>query len=247
MVKNNYLSFDVIKKLYFVRTCGSIAEDKAGDILIDECASIGVKAHKEEFEVDAYEEISSSLSFEEPNLSFNCVCVGLSSSTPEDGIRGEFTYVNSLEDVLIQNVTNKICLVHSKICNVKIYQKLCEKKASGLILCTGSVYKDNSEIDLDPYMYREKHYVNGKIPAVCISLRDADQIIKTMPKFAKIKVIQNEKKAKSHNIVATINGKDFKDEIICFSAHYDSVSYSKGAYDNATGSACLKNINHQEL
>ena len=29
------------------------------------------------------------------------------------------------------------------------------------------------------------------------------------------------------------------DEIITFSAHYDSVSYSKGAYDNASGSACI--------
>ena len=45
------------------------------------------------------------------------------------------------------------------------------------------------------------------------------------------------KNAKSRNVVCKIKGQD--DEIIVFSAHYDSVPLSHGIYDNATGALTI--------
>lgn len=234
-----YNSFEVLNKLYFVRTGGSKEELTAANIIVDECKKLGIPTILEDFEVDGYEIKKANLTFDEYPFKVECVGVGLSSSTPEEGITGELTYVNSLDDAKVQNLTGKICIIHSKIVNYKLYKYLVEQKVKGLILCCGDLYKENDQVDLDPYMYRERHYENGKIPAVCIRMRDAEKLIRIMPKQATIVLIQEEKKNISHNVVATIEGSKYPNEIIAFTAHYDSVSYSKGAYDNATGSTCI--------
>ncbi|MGM9970280.1 MAG: M20/M25/M40 family metallo-hydrolase [Anaeroplasma sp.] len=238
-IKNEYESFNLINKLYFVRTGGSEEENKAADIIIDECKKLGIEANKEEFLVDGYKINEAYLAFKNPNIELECVGVGMSSSTPDGGISGEFCYVNSLDDAYCQDLKGKICLVHAKLVPYKLYKYLASQKVRGLILCTGSVYDDSSVVDLDPYMYRERHYQNGKIPAVCIRTKDAEMLLREMPKEAFISLKQEELQKTSHNVVAEIKGVMYPDEVIVFTAHYDSVSYSRGAYDNATGSATI--------
>ena len=143
------------------------------------------------------------------------------------------------DDADYSDVEGKICLVHTKLVNTNLYKTLIKKKAVALILCCGSVYEKAINVDLDPYMYRERNYVNGKIPAVCIRMKDAEYILRKMPQQAKIVMVEDEYKNKSHNVVATIKGTKYPDEVVIFSAHYDSVSYSRGAYDNGTGSTCI--------
>ncbi len=235
----SYKSFELLHKLYFVRTGGSAEEKKAAEILKAECESLGVEASIETFKVDGYNEIKSSLKFINPDMEIECVAVGMSSSTPEEGITGEFTYVDSLADAEIQELEGKVCLVHSKLVNVKLYKKLVEKKAAALILCCGDLYRDADDVDLDPYMYRNRHYDNGKIPAVCIRMKDAEKILRAKPQKAHVVMIEEELQNDSYNVVATIEGSSKKEEVVVFSAHFDSVSYSKGAYDNATGSTCI--------
>ena len=185
-----YESFKLLDKISFVRTGGSSEELKAAEILKDECIKLGVDAHIESFKVDGYKEIKAELNFINPNFSIECVCVGMSSSTPDEGIEAEFTYVTSLADATIQDLKGKICLVHSKIVNVKLYKKLVEKGAAALVLCCGDVYRDKDDVDLDPYMYRERNYKHGKIPAVCIRMKDAEKVLRARP----------EKVNKSHKI-----------------------------------------------
>lgn len=237
-----YKSFELLKKLYFVRTGGSKEELEAANIIKEECESLGVEAHLESFKVDGCDIKKASVKFLDPDMEIECAGVGMSSSTTEDGITGEFTYVNSQADVEIQDLEGKICLIHSKLVNQKMYRRIVEKKAIGLVLCTGSVYDDAENVDLDPYMYRERNYKYGKIPAVCIRMKDAEKILRAKPKKASIVLIQDELQNDSHNVVATIEGGKYKDEIIAFTAHYDSVSYSRGAYDNATGSTGIMQI-----
>ena len=238
----SYQSFELLKKLYFVRTGGSSEELKAAEILKAECESLGVEAHLESFKVDGYKVEKACLKFLDPDMEIECAGVGMSSSTPAEGIIGEFTYINSEADVEIQDVEGKICLVHSKLVGQKLYKRLVEKKAIGLVLCTGSVYDDAENVDLDPYMYRERNYKHGKIPAVCIRMKDAEKVLRAKPTKAQIVLIQEELQNDSHNVVATIEGSKYKDQIIAFTAHYDSVSYSKGAYDNATGSTGIMQL-----
>lgn len=234
-----YNSFEVLNKLYFVRTGGSNEELEAAKIIQSECEKRQVHATLEAFDVDGYEIEQASLTFSDPSLQIECAGVGLSSSTSDDGITADVIYVNSLDDAKVLEVKDKICLIHAKLVNYKLYKYLVEQHACGLILCTGDVYKDNTEVDLDPYMYRPRHYENGKIPAVCIRMKDAEKLINCLPQKATIILKQKEMKKPSHNVVATIEGTTFPEEIVAFTAHFDSVSYSKGAYDNATGSTAL--------
>ena len=238
----NYKSFELLKKLYFVRTGGSKEELLAANIIKNECTQLGVDAQIEAFQVDGYKVEKASLKFINPDMEIECAGVGMSSSTPLEGVTGEFTYINSEADVEIQDVEGKICLIHSKIVGQKLYRRLVEKKAIGLVLCTGSVYDETENVDLDPYMYRERNYKHGKIPAVCIRMKDAEKVLRAKPEKAEIILIQEELKNDSHNVVATIEGNKYKNEVIAFTAHYDSVSYSKGSYDNATGSTGIMQL-----
>lgn len=236
-----YKSFNLIKDLYFVRTGGSAEELKAASIIKEKIEELNGTALLEEFEVDGYNVHKASLSFDD-ELNIECAGVGISSSTSIEGVSGEFIYITSLEDAKMKDVKNKICLVHSKLVNEKLYETLVKKQAIGLILCCGDVYKNDKDVDLDPYMYREWHTKYGKIPAVCIRMKDAERVILKKPHTAKIILIQDEFKNKSHNVVSTIKGSDFPNEVIVFTAHYDSVSYSKGAYDNASGAASILHL-----
>lgn len=238
----SYQSFDLLNKLYFVRTGGSVEELKAAEILKAECEALGVEAHLESFKVDGYKVEKASIKFLDPDMEIECAGVGMSSSTAIEGITGDFAYITNEVDAEIQDIEGKICLVHTKLVGQKLYKKLVEKKVAGLVLCTGSVYDDADKVDLDPYMYRERHYNVGKIPAVCIRMKDAEQVLRARPKKAHMVLVQEELKNDSHNVVATIEGSKYKDQVIAITAHFDSVSYSKGAYDNATGSTGIMQL-----
>lgn len=238
----SYKSFDLLNKLYFVRTSGTEEEKNAAEIIKSECESLGVKAELESFKVNGCKIKEATLKFVNPDIEVECVGVGMSGSTPEEGISGEFVYVDSLATCELLDIEGKICLVHSKLVNYSLYEKLAEKKAAGLVLCTGDVYEEKENVDIDPYMYRERHYTHGKIPAVCIRMKDAEMILRENPSSCHLVMIEEEFENDSYNVVATIEGDKFKNEVIAFTAHYDSVSYSRGVYDNATGSCAIMQL-----
>ena len=91
----SYKSFDLLKKLYFVRTGGSKEELEAANIIKQECESLGVEAHLESFKVDGCNIKKAYLKFIDPDLEVECEGVGMSSSTPEEGVVGDFLYVDS--------------------------------------------------------------------------------------------------------------------------------------------------------
>lgn len=239
---SEYKSFDLLRKMYFVRTAGSAEDKKIQEILVDECKKFTDDVVLEEFDIDGYEIKKASLVFHDPQMSFDCAGVGLSGSTDQCGVTGDFCYLSSEADVEISDIEGKICLVTGKLVKVSMYKKIFNKKPAGLILTTGSVYDSNEDTDLDPYMYRDKHYNIGKIPAVCISMSDAEKLLRAMPLKATLTIIQDEKVNKTSNVVATIEGGSKKDEVVAFTAHYDSVSFSRGAYDNATGCICIMQL-----
>lgn len=247
-----YNSFKLIKKIYYERTSGSKNELKAAKQIADECLKFNVEAKIEPFEVDAYEIKKAQLQFKNPSIKIPFVGVGMSGNTAKDGVLKDLIYVSSYEDALIKDIKDKIVLFPNKMVDNKTYKVFSKKKPAALILCTGDVYLDSKQVDLDPYKFRQRHYNLAKIPSVCIRMKDAEKLLENLPEKAFINLQQKESKVNSHNVVAEIKGSKYKDEIITFTAHYDSVSYSKGAYDNASGSAGILELlayfsNHKPL
>lgn len=233
----NYGSFDFLKKISFERVGGSEAELRVANMIITECHKYQIEAHLEDFEVDGYEIKAASL--ETMDGTYEVTGVGMSGSTGVDGLVGELVILDS-DDELKQmgNLEGKIVYINSRML-VKTYKLLCEKKAAGFICTSGTLYDDRQNSDLEKMMLRERHYQNGKIPGVCMRMMDAEQLVLSHPSQVKITVLQDEFKLTSHNVVATIPGSIYKDEIIAFTAHYDSVPFSTGAYDNGTGTITI--------
>lgn len=233
-----YHSFEFLKKIYFVRTGGSAEELKAANLIINEVKMLGGDAHLEEFEVDYSEEDVAKLTFDD-NLEIECRGSGWSGSTGEAGVCGEFVFISSKEELLMTGLKDKIILVLSKRVPHNFYEKAIKDKALGFITTTGSVYKEADEVDLDPYLNREADYNLGYIPTVMIRMADAEKLVEAMPKKANLTLIMHDSRRNSRNVVAEIKGTTKPEEIITFTAHYDSVPFSKGVYDNATGAITL--------
>ena len=230
-------AYKVLQDISFERLGGSSEELKAANMIITECHKLGVEAHLEDFEVDGY--LIKTAQLETVDGTYEVTGVGMSGSTPIDGLVGELVVIDADEKINnYSTLEGKIVLIFTRMM-VKTYKLLCEKKASGFICCSGSLYDDRQNSDLDKMSIRERHYSNGKIPGVCIRMMDAQKLLLSNPKEVKMIVLQDEYKNTSHNVVATIQGSDKKDEVVCFTAHYDSVAFSTGAYDNATGSTTI--------
>lgn len=230
-------SFDFLKKIAYERTGGSDAELKTANMIITECHKYHVEAHLEDFLVDGYE--IKNVSLETIDGSFEVTGVGMSGSTGIEGLVGELVIIESDEQLAnLSSLEGKIVYIPIRMM-VKTYKLLCEKKASGFICSSGSVYDDLNNTDLEKMTLRERHYQHGKIPGVCIRMVDAQKLLLSRPKEVKMNLQQDEFKLTSHNVVATIPGSSKKQEILCFTAHYDSVPFSTGAYDNGTGTATI--------
>lgn len=237
-----YKSFELLKKISFERVSGTKEEHLAADMLYNEAKSFSVDVIKEEFDVDGYKINKAALSFIDPDMDVECVGVGKSGSTPKEGVTGELVIIESPADLQVKDVNGKIVVIANNLISHVIYKGLVEKNAIGIILCAGSVDRKEEETDNDPYRYRDRHYNLKQIPAVSIKIHLADKILQNPPKMAKIILEQEEFLNKSYNVIATIEGSDKKDEVIAFTAHYDSVPYSSGAYDNGSGTTAIMQI-----
>ncbi len=236
----NFGSFEFLKKIAFERIAGSEEEHKVANMIITECHKYQVEAHLEEFEIDRY--VVHQAALEAMDGAYEVTGIGMSGQTSPEGIVGEFLAIESDDHLSSYPILEgKIVFLPSRVL-VKTYKLLCEKKASGFICASGSLYDDKATSDLEQMAIRERHYVHGKVPGVAIRRIDAQKLLLSNPKEVKLTLIQDEIKKMSHNVVATISGTTLKDEIICFTAHYDSVPFSTGAYDNGTGTTTILEV-----
>ena len=76
-----------------------------------------------------------------------------------------------------------------------------------------------------------------KLPGVHMRSIDAMKLVNSNPKTVTIDIDQEEFPGTSQNVISVIKGEI--DEEIVFTAHYDSVPFSRGVYDNGAGTAIL--------
>lgn len=235
-----YRAFPFLKEIYYVRTGGSPEELKAANRIKEEVASLGGEAYLEAFPVDASNITKAQLFIDGKEV--ECAGSGWSGYTSNDGVKGEFFYASSKEAYELINLKDKIIFSATKRVPHPLYEKAIKEGAKGFILSTGSVYKKSADVDLGPYLNRELDYELGHIPTVMVRNRDIEKILEKSPKEATIILQGEDFKRDSHNVISDIKGSEFVEEIITITAHYDSVSFSKGAYDNGTGVISLLQI-----
>ena len=119
-----------------------------------------------------------------------------------------------------------------------VFRDLITGGAAGFITYDGNVrYADR---DIDRKELRSFVACGEKLPGVNINAKDALFLVKNRGKTVRLEVEQREFTGLSRNVVAELPGTS--DEWIALSAHYDSTSLSRGAYDNLSGCIGLLEI-----
>ena len=216
----------------YVRMGGSAEELRCAEYLKQQCADMGLEAHIEPFAVQMATIQEATLTIDGESIT----CKGyLNAGSAE--IEAPFYYLPNPDALSLAGCKGKIVMVDGYLGHW-IYQDLLENGAVGFITYDGNInYADH---DIDQRELRAQVHKGNKIPGVNINAKDAVKLVEKNAKTAKIVLKQEEYEGNSHNVILDLPGE--REEIIVFTAHYDSTSLSQGAYDNMSGSIGLLGI-----
>lgn len=239
-------AFEVLQRLAFERVSGTEKELEAAKLILEECEKAGVLATIEPFEIDQPKVYEASIAVTQPvQETFYCTGLGKSGQTPAEGITAPLVYIHDGDDEDITNVKGKICLSTGGMSS-DLRKKLVARGAVGYITTWGGFYDD--EIMKTQVPHRTAVVAkddDSNFPGVLMNLATAEKLLKTQPTEVKMVLRQDATaKGESRNVIATIEGTDLKEEQVVFSAHYDSVEFSSGAWDNGTGSITIMELMH---
>lgn len=236
-------AWSLLQEMSFVRVAGSKEDLKTANILKAHCDEAGVPAVIEEFEIENAVITEATLEVLEPEYcSFPVIGIGKTPNTKKDGAIGGFKYIENALDSNLTDVKDKIVLVNGPRLMPPTMKKLAEKGALGYILTGGDFYEEDSiKKELRP---TSAFGDDNPLPGIKIHMDDAEKLVRCNPVKVRMVLKNRKKKETAHNVIATIEGSDLKDEVIIFSAHCDSVPYSKGSWDNATGSVTVMELMH---
>ncbi|MBQ8407753.1 MAG: M28 family peptidase [Clostridia bacterium] len=215
----------IFRDTAYVRMGGSAEERQVAEYIKGVCAGFGREAYFEEFEVDMATVKSASLYIDGKSIP----CHGYMNCGSGE-VEAELYYLCEDDKRALSECRGKIVMIDGYLGYWK-YQDMLDNGALGFITYDGNVNYADRNIDR-----RElRSYVSQgrKVLGVNINAKDAVAIINGDGKVAKIVIDQDEYKGKSQNVLLDLPGEI--DEMITFTAHYDSTSLSQGAYDNMSG------------
>ena len=229
----------MLKSLNFVRLSTFDGEKKGAEIIANEIRSLGIEPTVETFKAPHYE--IKNVKFEVLTPKYKQYTVsgyGFSGNDAKDGIEAECIYIETLDEILLTKASGKIAILNTGIGD-ETFKKLKEAGILGVVCPAGSYFDKPSEMDLDERMLRPRHTQNGVIPAVCIRMKDMMQLINSKPQKVRLTLEQEEGEADSQNVIAEIKGSEKPEEVIVYTAHYDSVVFSHGMFDNGSGTVMI--------
>lgn len=224
----------LIRKIFddtaYVRTGGSPEELKTAEYIRDICRGFGCEATLEEFDVQMATVRTEILTVDGREIP----CKGYLNAGSHE-VEAPLYYLAGKDKYALEGCRGKIVLFDGYLGYWR-YRDLLEHGAVGFITYDGSVNYADRNIDRRELRAMVAEGVE-KIPGVNINAKDAVAIIKSGAKTARITLAQDEYVGKSRNVLLELPGES--DETVIFTAHYDSTSLSRGAYDNMSGSVGL--------
>ena len=209
----------------YVRMGGSAEELRTAEYLQSVCRELGLEAYLEAFEVEMATVNEAVLSVDGKEIP----CKGyLCAGSGE--VEAPLYYLTEGDKYSLSLCKGKIVMIDGYLGYWR-YRDLLENGAVGFITYDGNVNYADRHID----MRELRSYVSQgkKILGANINAKDAVDIINRNAQTARIVIEQDEYKGVSRNVILDLPGEC--DEMITFTAHYDSTSLSEGAYDNMSG------------
>lgn len=234
--------FELLQKLAFERTSGSAEELKAANILLEEISSSGCKGSIEEFKSPTSKTIKAVLKVVEPyEKEYEITPYNGSISTPEGGITTDFAYIEEGLDVSLADIKGKFVLINKRP-DPKLYQKLLEAGIAGYITMSGTVIDEEAKTDIAVAKLRDKQLQYGRTIALNMRTKDCFHMVKNKASKVKVELLAEDLELTSQNVIVTLEGTKYPDQIISFGAHYDSVTFSTGAHDNGAGTVIIMEL-----
>ena len=227
--------YSLLKKLNFECLSTFEGEKRGAQIIADEIRSIGVEPRIETFMAPRYEIKKAKFEVTSPfKAEYEVSGYGFSGNAAKDGIEAEFYYLESFDDMCLAGAKGKIAFVAGGM-NVENFKKLVKSGALAFVATSGTWLDKKNETDLEERMLRPVHTDEGVIPGVCMRMTDGIKLVNSAPGTVKLTLEQTEGEATSQNVICEVPGKEKPEEVIVFTAHYDSVIFSHGIFDNASG------------
>ncbi len=236
-------AFALLRELAFERVSASKEERAAAERLLAEALSIGAKARIEEFPVPCGLVDHARLVVTAPyEKEYTVTGYERALSTGENGIDGEFFYAEDVLPAHLSKVSGKIVMINGPL-RRKTYEKLQKAGAKAILTFSGTTIDRESDSDLLIRKLRET-LTEPFGAAVALNLRAADaaEIVRRGATQMHIELEGESYEGTSQNVCAVIKGTTHPEEIISFGAHYDSVYFSTGVYDNMSGSVILMEL-----
>ena len=236
-------AFSLLKELAYERVSCSEAEKSAAHKLLEVAQSTGASAHIEEFPVACGKVHHAKLVVTEPYVKeYEVTGYERGLSTPDGGADLEFYYAEAGEDAHLANVKGKAVMVNGRL-GKKLYEKLMKAGVAAILTFDGSTLDRRSETDCDIRKLREMLTEDvGACTALHMRTMDAVEIVRRGAKKMHIELQAEDYEGTSQNVCAVIEGTEYPEEIISFGAHYDSVYFSTGVYDNMSGSVIIMEL-----
>ena len=236
-------AFNLLKELAYEKVSCSPEEKKAALRLLEEAKSCGVEAHLEEFSVACGRVHKAKLFVTAPYAKeYPVTGFERAVSTPEGGLEGELYYAENLLPLHLERCKGKIVLMNGPLRRAD-FEKLQKAGALAILTFSGTTIDHLSDTDCLIRKLRET-LTEPFGDAVAMNLRAADaaELVRRGAKTLRLELEGEQYEGTSQNVCAVIPGTDKPEEIISLGAHYDSVYFSTGVYDNISGSVILMEL-----
>lgn len=246
MSVNKERAWQELVDLSFDRVTGTEGEAKAAEYLKKACEDLGVKAEIEPYEIDT-SDIHTAKLVTAGGKEYTVFGVAHSGSTPAEGITAPLAYAGEGKlDTDFIDIKGKIVLVSGMVPG-GLAKKLKEKGAVGFLTVHGGYYDDDI-IAKGPRVRTLPAEANVDLPGLSIHMRDArDLVCEHLGEDVTLTLSQTPGKLTARNVVAVIPGTTVPEEEVVLSAHFDTVIYAKGSWDNGSGSVTLLEALHHFL
>ena len=235
-------AWQALTDLSFDRVTGTEGEAKAAEYLKKACEEMGVEASIETYEVDTAQ-IHTARLVTAGGKEYTVYGVAHTGSTPPEGITAPLKYImDGKIEADLQDVKGKIVLVSGAM--PKLLKDLKKKGAVGFILTHGGFY-DDEIIAKGPRIRSMPEPAKLDFPGVSVHMRDARELVcNHQGENVTITLEETPGKLTARNVVAVIPGTTIPEEEVVLSAHFDTVIYAKGSWDNGSGSVTLLEALH---
>lgn len=236
-------AFALLRELAYEKVSCSPEEKKAAQRLLEEARACGVDAHLEEFTAPCGKVSRARLIVTAPYVKEYAVTgYERSLSTPEGGLEAPFYYAENLLPAHLPQCKDNIVMINGRL-RRKDYETLKKAGAAAILTFSGTTLDRLSDTDCDIRKLREtltEPFGDG----IALNMRAADaaEIVRRGATAMRLEVASESYDGTSQNVCAVIPGTTLPEEIVSFGAHYDSVYFSTGVYDNISGSVILMEL-----